>query len=260
MTEWAQEAVDFGRAARDYGRHRQGFPDSFFERLHALGVGLPGQRLLDVGTGTGSTARALARRGAEVTGLDRSPELLAQARALDEEAGVSIEYVNAPVEETGLDDDSYDVVTAARCWRWFDEERACAELRRVLRHGGRLVVAQLDWLPREGSVAAATEALILRHNPGWPLGGLDGLPTQFVRDLERGGFVDLETFSYDVDLTYTHADWRGRIRASAGVAATLAPAEVERFDAEHAAVLAEHFPGGSLGVPHRVFAVACRTA
>ncbi len=251
-------AVDFGRVARDYGRFRQGFPDSFFARLRALGIGLPGQRLLDLGTGTGQMARALARGGATVTGLDRSAELLDVARELDTADGVSIETVHAPAEDTRLAATSFDVVTAAQCWHWFDKQRVCVEIARLLVPDGRLVIAQLDWLPRARSVVAATERLILEHNPGWGLGGLDGLPTHYVRDVEHAGFRQVETFSYDVELAYTHKAWRGRIRASAGVAASLPGAAVERFDAAHAALLSERFPADPLAVPHRVFALLCR--
>lgn len=65
-------AVDFGRAAADYGQWRQGFPAEFFRRLDALGVGRAGQRILDLGTGTGLLARGFARQGCAVTGLDPS--------------------------------------------------------------------------------------------------------------------------------------------------------------------------------------------
>jgi hypothetical protein len=52
--------IDFGRTAGDSGRHRAGFPDSMFERLTQYGVGLRGQRVVDVGTGTGTVARGFA--------------------------------------------------------------------------------------------------------------------------------------------------------------------------------------------------------
>ena len=71
------------------------------------------------------------------------------------------------------------------------------------------------------------------------------------------GFEDVETFSYDADVPYSHEAWRGRIRASAGIAASLPPEEVARFDAEHAALLAERFPADPLVTPHRVFALLC---
>ncbi len=248
--------VDFGRAAKDYARHRQGFPESFFTRLRErFGVGVAGQRVLDVGTGTGQLARGLASGGARVTGLDRSRELLEAGEPLDREAGVEVARVCAPAEATGLADASFDVVAAAQCFHWFDLARAGAEFVRLLVPGGRVVVAQLDWLPRPASVPELSEELILRVNPTWTLGGGDGLPTHFVGALEEAGFTELETFSYDVDLEYTQAAWRGRIRASAGVAAgPLTAGEVDRFDEEHARLLAERFRD-PLRVPHRVFCV-----
>jgi 2-polyprenyl-3-methyl-5-hydroxy-6-metoxy-1,4-benzoquinol methylase len=73
--------ADFGKTAGDYGRHRAGFPDEFFERLQASGIIRAGMRALDLGTGTGTIARGLALRGCEVTGLDRSVPLMEQAAA-----------------------------------------------------------------------------------------------------------------------------------------------------------------------------------
>ena len=73
-------AIDFGRTAKDYGRYRPGFPPDFFARMAVRGVGVAGQRVLDLGTGTGALGRGFARRGCRVTGLDPSEALLAQAQ------------------------------------------------------------------------------------------------------------------------------------------------------------------------------------
>lgn len=53
--------VDFGKTAEDYGRFRAGMPLAFFERLAHFGIGMPRQRILDLGTGTGAIARGFAR-------------------------------------------------------------------------------------------------------------------------------------------------------------------------------------------------------
>ncbi len=252
------ERVDFGRTAADYSRYRQGFPEEFFARLRAQGIGVPGQRILDIGAGTGQMARGLALGGATVTALDRSADLLEAAKLLDREAGVDVTQVIASVEDTGLPDESFDVVTAAQCWFWFDKERLTRELNRVLIPSGKLCIAQLDWLPWEGNVVAATEALVLEHNPDWAMAGLDGLPTGYVADVMRAGFEGIETRSYDLDLVYTHEAWRGRMRASAGVSATLDEAGTERFDSDLKALLARDFPKDPLRVPHRVFTIVAK--
>ncbi len=59
----------------------------------------------------------------------------------------------------------------------------------------------------------ATEQLIEAHNPTWSIGGSHGLYPLFLRDLNEGGFREIQTFSYDVFVPFTHKDWRGRIRA-----------------------------------------------
>ena len=93
--------VDFGKTAGDYGKYRAGFPAAFFDRISAFGIGEVGQRVLDLGTGTGTLARGFSRRGCEVTALDPAPALLEQAKRLDREVGVSVKYLVATAEETG---------------------------------------------------------------------------------------------------------------------------------------------------------------
>jgi len=69
------------------------------------------------------------------------------------------------------------------------------------------------------------------------------------------GFSGFETFSYDLAVPYSPEAWRGRIRASAGIGASLPPDQVESFDTELARLLEESFPGDVLRVLHRVFAI-----
>jgi SAM-dependent methyltransferase len=251
-------AFDFGRASGDYGRHRQGFPEAFFARLATLGIGGAGRRALDLGTGTGTVARGLALGGASVTGLDPSLNMLSEGRRLDGEAGVHVSRVVARAEAPPFRDRAFDVVTAGQCWHWFDRARAAAEARRVLVPGGRLVVAHFDWIPLPGNVVDATETLVHRHNAAWTFRGGHGIYPVWLRDAAEAGFRDLETFSFDVDVPYSHEGWRGRIRASAGVGPSLAPDAVAAFDADHAAMLARDFPREPLAVPHRVWALVAR--
>ena len=249
---------NFGRTASDYGRHRAGFPDSFYDRLRPFGIGLEGQRLVDLGTGTGTLARGFAARGCRVVGVDLSASMLAEARRQCEPLGADIRFVAARAESTGLPADAFDVVAAGQCWHWFDRVAAAREVARLLTESGRLVIGHFDWIPLEGNVVEATERLIERHNPEWKLGGGMGLYPWWLRTLSETGFREMETFSYDVDVAYTPEDWRGRIRASAGIGASLAPEAVDAFDREHATLLAERFPGESIHAHHRVFALIAR--
>ena len=250
--------VNFGLTAADYGRFRAGFPASLFARLEVAGVIAPGLRVLDLGTGTGSLGRGFARRGCRVVGLDLSPDLIAEARRRDAEAGVASLYLAGSANQVGLVDAAFDIVAAGQCWHWFDRAAAAREALRLLKPRGRLVIAHFDWIPLPGNLVAATEDLIRDHNPGWAFGGGTGLHPDWLADAAVAGFEEIETFSYDEAVPYSHEAWRGRIRASAGVGASLPPARVSAFDEALAALMAERFPDDPQIVPHRVFCLAAR--
>lgn len=249
------ETIDFGRAAQDYSTHRAGFPPRFFQALADRGLPAPGDRALDIGTGTGTVARGLAAAGARVTGLDPSPDLMAEAEALARANGLAIDWVQGAAEVLEFPDASFDLVTAGQCWHWFDRPVAAAETARVLRPGGTLVIAHFDWLPLLGNVVEATEALIMAANPAWRMAGGMGIYPGWLTDAAVAGFEALETFSFDLAVPYSHAAWRGRIRASAGVRASLDADATAAFDDDLAALLARDFPTDPLSVPHRVWAL-----
>jgi SAM-dependent methyltransferase len=231
-----------------------------FDRLAQYGVGIEGQRIVDVGTGTGTLARGFALRRCRVVGIDPSQSMVEEARRLDLAAGVTVEYRIGRAEETGFPEGSVDVYAAGQCWHWFDRPAAAAEARRILVGGGAIVICHFDWLPRRGNVVQATEELVASHNPNWRFAGGLGMYPPWTTDVADAGFGGIETFSYDVDVPYTHEDWRGRIRASAGVAASLDREAVLRFDAAHAGMLARRFPQDPLLVPHRVWALIAHSS
>jgi ubiquinone/menaquinone biosynthesis C-methylase UbiE len=249
--------ADFGRTVGDYERYRPGFPDSLYHRLSAAGWIASGLRTLDLGTGTGSLALGLARRGLDVVGIDPSDEMLDVARRRCVDLGLEANFVQGRAEDTGLEASRFDLVTAGQCWWWLDARLALAETARILRPGGRMVIANFSYVPTPGSVAEATEGVILTHNPEWPKAGESGLFESQVRDLDAAGFPDVESFSYLEPVVFAHEEWRGRMRACSGVGASLDHAAVQAFDRDLADLLTRAFPP-PLEVLHRVFVVSGR--
>jgi SAM-dependent methyltransferase len=106
----------------------------------------PGMTVLDVATGTGNAAIRAAEAGGEVTGLDLTPELFEAARRRAADAGVAVEWVEGDAEALPFADASFDRVLSTFGVMFApDQKLAAAELARVLRPGGRAVLA--SWTP-----------------------------------------------------------------------------------------------------------------
>jgi len=254
MATLSKKDVDFGRTSKDYAKHRAGFPDSFFAEIKKRGWLTDTKTLLDIGTGTGTLARGFAKEGLTVTGLDPAENQIQAARELDTAAGVNIEYVVSGAEDIPLPDQAFDTVTAGQCWHWFDPDKVAAELRRVLKPNGKVVIAYFDWIHRAGNPVDVMAKLREKYNPGWkgefPLGFYPQGPDELI----LAGFTAADSFVYSEDIPYTHAGWRGRMRAYAGIGGSLPQEKVDAFDREFAAALQERFPNDVMKVEHKVWA------
>ena len=243
-------SIDWGRASPDYAVHRPGYPDSFWERLRALGVGLSGQRILDLGTGTGVLSRRFAAMGCNVTGVDIAAGQVEAARELARAQGLEIDLRVGPAEETGLPSAAFDRITASQCWLYFDPDRMIEEVRRLLASGGRLMTCHLSWLPRLDDVARRTEELVLRHNPDWTAADWSGEVPE-VPSWTAGQLRIVDRFCYDEPMPFTRETWRGRIRACRGVGANLSVDAVAAFDRDHLELLERTVPE-TFTVQHRI--------
>ena len=167
----------------------------------------PGLELLDVGCGPGTITVDLARLVApgRVIGIDRAPEVLAQASAHANGQGVSIELRVGDVYALQFPDASFDVVHAHQVLQHLsDPVRALAEMRRVLRPGGVLAARDGDyacfaWAPLDPLLTRWLELYraVARRNAGEPDAG------RFLKGWALdAGFRDVQATSS----TWTYAD------------------------------------------------------
>jgi SAM-dependent methyltransferase len=110
----------------------------------------PGETILDLATGTGWTSRLVARRGADVVGVDIASELLAVATEHAKKEGLEVEYRIGDAEKLPFADQSFDgVISTFGVMFASRPQSAAAELVRVCKRSGRIALA--TWLP-DGSV------------------------------------------------------------------------------------------------------------
>ena len=145
----------FAGVAGRWDKIRSGYFDEAIRDGAIAAAGLTaGDIAADVGTGTGFMIQGLAPLAAKVHGFDQSPEMLAVARK-NLAAFANVELQEAPGDKLPVPDGSFDAVFANMYLHHApDPPRAIAELARVLRPGGRLVIMDLDahdrdWLRAE---------------------------------------------------------------------------------------------------------------
>ncbi|MBQ8960755.1 MAG: class I SAM-dependent methyltransferase [Ruminococcus sp.] len=242
------KTFDWGRTSSDYAKYRDIYPPEFFGRVADLGLCIGGQRVLDIGTGTGVVPRNMYRYGAKWTGADISKEQIAQARILAERAGMDIEFVVSPAEELSFPEGSFDVITACQCFFYFDYEKVIPKLASLLRTGGKLVILFMAWVPGEDPVARASEELVLKYNPSWSGAGYERSPV-FVPEIAERYFRTALSEGYDLTVPFTRESWNGRMKACRGVGASMSGEEIALWEAEHLKMLAET-PSNELRILH----------
>jgi ubiquinone/menaquinone biosynthesis C-methylase UbiE len=139
--------TDLPNAYRRWRSRRLGRTTDALEERLILDLLNPadGRRVLDVGCGDGALATALSRRGARVTGLDADPRMLTAARDRALAESVEVDLVNGQAEALPFPDGAFDDVVAVTVLCFVQRaDHAIAEMARVLRPGGRLVIGELS--------------------------------------------------------------------------------------------------------------------
>lgn len=125
----------------------------------------PGQRVLDVGAGTGNAALRAAEAGADVVASDLTPELLGIGRRTAEQRGLALDWVEADAQHLPFADGEFDVVLSCIGAMFaLDHAATARELLRVCRPGG--LVAMINWTP--GGAAGEFLRVVGHHDPEPP--------------------------------------------------------------------------------------------
>ena len=186
-------------------------PDGRFKPLHQINplrldyiaqrVDLSSAKVLDVGCGGGLLAETMASRGAEVTGIDRSPKALSVAAVHAEQSGVDVDYKENDAETWAqTHEETYDVVTCLEVLEHVpDVERAVKACADMLKPGGLFFFATLNRTPE-----CYLKAIIgAEYVMGWLPKGTHQYskfirPSEMVQAVRRAGLAeqDMQGMSY----------------------------------------------------------------
>ncbi len=198
--------------------------------MEAIVDASPGPDVLDIGCGTGISARHLQAAGCRVLGVDVDARMAEFARR----SGLEVEVV--AFEAWDPAGRVFDAVVSGQAWHWVDPVAGAAKAAEVLRPGGRLApfwnVGQL--LPAAAEAFSAVHRRVMSGSLAdmWARPALDGYSVLFTKAAdgirEVGAFADQEQWRFEWERSYTREDWLDQLPTHGGYA-QLPPAQLEEL-------------------------------
>jgi SAM-dependent methyltransferase len=153
MTDLSSGAV-FDTVAIEYDRHRPTYPDELIDLACRTGDLAAGDRVLEIGCGTGQLTRSLVARGLWVTAVEPGPNLIALASRI----GPEVEFINRRFEDAELPE-QFPAAFSASAFHWIDPDVSWQMLARSLTPGGMIALVQYCGVKRP-ETAAEDDALM----------------------------------------------------------------------------------------------------
>src|ERR1700758_4320945 len=163
----------FDEIAAEYDRYRPAYPDELVDQACRVAGIRSGDRVLEVGCGSGQLTRGLVARGLRVTAVEPGQSLIALARQ-NLEGATGVEYVNAQFEDASLPRDQFQAVFSASAFHWIAPEVSWQKAADVLVPGGTLALVQYFGVeeprtkPDQGAALAAIRKIAPDAADNWP--------------------------------------------------------------------------------------------
>lgn len=138
-------AERYSSKTEDYARYRPSFPVEIIEFLYSNNIIHDYSVIADIGSGTGRFTRLLLEKGNIVYGVEQNDEMRAKAEELLSKFSNFISIAGS-AEKTGLDHKTFDIITIAQAFHWFDKERCLLEFKRIIKNNGKVFIVWDDFV------------------------------------------------------------------------------------------------------------------
>jgi SAM-dependent methyltransferase len=218
-------AESFGSDPERYDRARPRYPEAMVQAILAA---TPGPDVLDVGCGTGISARQFQAAGCNVLGVDVDERMaeFAQGRGLEVEV--------AAFEAWDPAGRTFDAVVAGQTWHWVDPVAGAAHAARALRTGGWLALFWnvFDPSPEVAAAFAAVYRQVMPDWNPWARSALDAYSALFTKALDgirvAGAFSEPARWRFDWERSYTRDEWLDQV-STGGDASQFSPAQLDEL-------------------------------
>ncbi len=221
------KAFDFGKTALEYAKYRNIYPEELYNKLYSLGVGHQNTKWLDIGTGTGVLPFNMYQYGADITGVDISEEQICVANRLANERNIrNVKFITSTAESVCFDNNSFDSITAAQCFWYFERKKIIEEIKRIIKPGGIFVKVYMSYI-LDDEIARKSHELVKTMNKNWTPGA-SGSKDIYNHPFDNG---NVETFL--VNLPFTRGSWHGRMCACRGTLASMDSETYNKWNDTH---------------------------
>jgi SAM-dependent methyltransferase len=233
----------FSNRVENYIKYRPDYPRQIIPFLEEH-CGLTKDSVIaDIGCGPGVSSRMFVERGNRVIGVEPNAAMRSAAKELFRQHP-NFSVVDGTAERTSVRDASVDLVTAAQAFHWFDQEKAVAEFRRILKPGGWIVVIwnerQLDTTP----FLREYETFICKYAADYDVVRHENITAEDVRrflgpEMRTTRFPNRQVFDFE--------GLKGRLLSSSYMPSETHPVFVEMIG-ELRSLFAKHLENGTIMV------------
>ncbi len=240
-------ALMFEKYAADYAEYRPAYPEDMIESLVKRFHISDRTRILDLACGTGKFGESLTKQVKPViTGVDKSLVLLGYNQYSDK--------LNCVSESLPFADSAFDIVTIGQAFHWFDFELAFAEISRVLKPGGGLIIAWYRRARASGGYRKKMDELVKSLNPGYEPEFMDYDWQSIIA--KQGRFEDIDYFKTKVVLKLTVDDYIKLQRSKSYVGDSMSGKDIDIWTEKALEIVHDEFPDGIVSEDLQYFYVS----